>query len=58
MYKKNKKYKYLESDKFIIGNQYFILMFLVFIFVLVLLNFFYLIKAINGVSIKFFNRKK
>lgn len=40
MYKKNKKDKYLESDKFIIGNQYFILMFLVFNFVLVLLNFF------------------
>ena len=40
MYKKNKKDKYLESDKFIIGNQYFILMFLVFKFVLVLLNFF------------------
>lgn len=40
MYKKNKKDKYLESDRFIIGNQYFILMFLVFNFVLVLLNFF------------------
>lgn len=40
MYKKNKKDEYLESDKFIIGNQYFILMFLVFNFVLVLLNFF------------------